>query len=219
MKIYIYGTVILMVVFVFTAGIHANFIKFPVTKNIHNVYVADFNKDNILVGFSDNIFIGKVNKEIETVDFAKAPVTKYSVDIISNIKGDFKGEVFVYQQGGYKNGILFVVEGGDQIVSGKAESYLLHPGYTYVFATVKNHILKGNLLLSHPNAIELISKDDNASYELLKKNSENNETVIKFKKAYINEEISKFHVDNENSFLSLPVEKQQELRSEAEKFK
>jgi len=62
------------------------------------IYATDNSK---LVGFADNVFIGKVIAQTgnETDDF---PQTQFSVKVLENIKGNLDGTVTVNQIGSYE---------------------------------------------------------------------------------------------------------------------
>lgn len=90
---------------------------------IHPSYPANYDDNAILVGASHNVFVGKVIAQVGTKDFVGNPATQFSVEIITHIKGDLKDTVVVNQEGGYRNGVLYLMEesGG-----------LLVPGSTYL---------------------------------------------------------------------------------------
>ncbi len=100
--------------------------------------------DRELVGFADNVFIGKVIAQTgnkantpppeagDTPGFS--PQTQFSVEVLENIKGNLSGIITVSQHGGYeeKNGVnRLVLMDGDK---------LLEPGKTHLFATRFNYI-------------------------------------------------------------------------------
>jgi hypothetical protein len=93
-------------------------------------YAANFIDDNILVGASHNIFVGKVIKQVGNKSRGFGPETQFSVEAIFNIKGSLQGAVTVNQEGGYdKNGVLYYVEDGIPLLqSGK--TYLLSTRYS-----------------------------------------------------------------------------------------
>ncbi|MFZ3382318.1 MAG: hypothetical protein WA144_00180 [Candidatus Methanoperedens sp.] len=107
---------------------------------------AGFNvtDDRELVGFADNVFIGKVIAQTgnkantpppEAGDVPGfSPQTQFSVEVVENIKGNLNGIIIVSQYGGYeeKNGVnRLVLMDGDN---------LLEPGKTHLFATRYNDI-------------------------------------------------------------------------------
>lgn len=133
-----------------------------ITKATHPVYAADFANDKILIGGSHNVFIGKVIEQAGTSTGAVGPETEFSVQVISNIKGNLQATVIVRQIGGYKDGVLYMVEGGPQEgdVVGPANDgsdYMLQPGNTYLFATRYNADHNWHTLNSFSTARETIS--------------------------------------------------------------
>lgn len=78
-----------------------------------------------LVGFSDNVFIGKVMKQDGEKSLSGYPETQFNVEVIENIKGELTGTVKVNQQGGYSWNKLILFDNDPLLVEGK----------TYLFAT------------------------------------------------------------------------------------
>jgi hypothetical protein len=78
--------------------------------------------------------------------------------VIDNIKGNLHGNVTVDQQGGYKDGVLYVVDGDTLSSSTPALDYMLHPGWTYLFATRYNKDQKWYTLNPYPTASMWISR-------------------------------------------------------------
>lgn len=81
-----------------------------------------------LVGFSDNVFIGTVDKPVGTKSLDGFPVTQFKVVVNYNIKGNIDGSVIVNQQGEHKWNKITLYEGDE----------LLKEGKTYFFATIYN---------------------------------------------------------------------------------
>src|SRR5258707_718270 len=88
----------------------------PIVK-MHALLAIPLADDRVLMGASHNVFIGKVISQIGTraVDLGHGnmiPVSQFSVEPISNIKGNLQGTVTVEQSGGYQDGVLLVNEDG-----------------------------------------------------------------------------------------------------------
>ncbi|ESU33944.1 hypothetical protein G3A_03875 [Bacillus sp. 17376] len=81
-----------------------------------------------LVGWADNVFVGKVVEMSGTSDKYGMLETQFKVEVAENIKGELQGEVTVNQQGGYEGESLILVE-NDQ---------LLEEGESYLFVSGKN---------------------------------------------------------------------------------
>lgn len=92
-------------------GLYTNTLKLPITHKILLQHAADFSDDRILMGSSHNVFVAKVIKQTGNEPQTSAPSTQFAVEIIENIKGDLEGSVTVDQLGGYKDGVLYLVQG------------------------------------------------------------------------------------------------------------
>jgi hypothetical protein len=97
----------------------------PVISSIEYNHAFDVSDIRRLVGWSDNVFIGKVKEQVGTKSKDGIPETQFKVEVSDNIKGNFEGTVIVNQQGGYKENELILIE-GDQ---------LLKEGQSYLFVT------------------------------------------------------------------------------------
>ncbi|MFO7296390.1 MAG: hypothetical protein C0P72_010255 [Clostridia bacterium] len=94
---------------------------------IRATFVTDFKDPRKLVGYSDNVFVGRVIEQTGVIERAGTPETQFKVEVLENIKGKLEGTVIVNQQGGYdrETGRLYLMEGDT----------LLQPGKMYLFAT------------------------------------------------------------------------------------
>ena len=174
-------------------------------------YSADFSNDKILVGASQNIFVGKVVQEKSTKELGFGPETQFEVQVFSNIKGNLSGNVVVDQQGGYENGVLYVVgdndESGDAVSpSSSANSHLLQPGSTYLFATRYNQQQNWYTLNSYPTASKLLSSNSTLSLGDLQALALTDPRVKQLQAAYPNEVLLSAdlaHGNTMNSYQSL----------------
>jgi hypothetical protein len=167
------------------------------------IYPADFSKDNILLGVSHNVFIGKVLAQTGNKETQIGPRTQYTVEVVSNIKGDLKDIVTVDLFGGEQNGKLVTVEGIHE------EDYFLKEGTTYLFATRYDEQENWYTLIAHPNARKELSNDPTLGNAELETLADQDEKVKTFKAAYSNEVLLEADVANNNtrnSFQSLPPE-------------
>lgn len=186
-------------IFIFGIAVHKNIIKFPIQKTIEVQYAADFSDDKIFMGASHHVFVGKVIKEAGTKDAGMDPETQFEVEVIHNIKGNLQGNVIVEQAGGYINGVLYLVHGGDVVLPQESANRvpnadsLFVPGSTYLFATRYNKEEDWHTSLSHPNAKKLISANKNLTFEQLKLLAEKDVRVIQLKEAYKSE--TPFEID------------------------
>jgi len=97
----------------------------PVVRTIDTDSVIDTSDPRKVVGFSDNVFLGKVVKKISTKNLSHYPETQFEVQVLDNIKGEVKGAIKVNQAGGLEGDELFLMEGDKQLIEGN----------TYLFAT------------------------------------------------------------------------------------
>lgn len=87
-----------------------------------------------LVRASDNVFTGRVLKEVDNIPSAKnsapLPTTEFAVEVEKNIKGSFSGTVIVSQAGGCdpKYGRIAIINNDP----------LLKPGQEALFATTED---------------------------------------------------------------------------------
>ncbi|MFA6494198.1 MAG: hypothetical protein WCT49_04065, partial [Candidatus Paceibacterota bacterium] len=77
-------------------------------------YVDDVFSDIGMVGFGQNVFVGKVISQIGNKSDRpwRGAEGQFDVKVIYNIKGKLDGNVIVDQVGGMKNGVFHMVSGG-----------------------------------------------------------------------------------------------------------
>ncbi|WP_052342743.1 hypothetical protein [Bacillus sp. EB01] len=97
----------------------------PLISTIEYSHAFDVSDTRKLVGWADNVFIGKVIKQSGTKSIDGIPETQFKVEVSENIKGSLDETVIVNQQGGYSEDQLILVE-NDQ---------LLQEGKQYLFVT------------------------------------------------------------------------------------
>jgi len=211
---------VLLTVLFFTASVqvvsirtHAVLGENPGRVLIHPSYVADFSDDNTLVGASHNVFVGKVIAVDGQEENYGIPGTKYTVEVIENIKGTLKKEVAVLQDGGYKDGVLYAIEDGGEP---------LKIGSTYVLAT-RDNTEKGWLRLnSHTNASKLLSEDARLSAQEALEIADRDVRVKELKIAYPREVLLKAdegHNNTKNSFARLSLEEKANAKARSEAAK
>ena len=98
---------VLSIIILTGIGIYTSVIKLPIViKSGSPMYAFDVGNTDLLVANSTNVFVGKVIKKTGNKSITgSVPFTQFSVEVISNIKGDIGGVVTVNQIGGYRNGI------------------------------------------------------------------------------------------------------------------
>jgi len=166
---------------------------------VHPQYAADFSDDKVLVGASHNIFVGKVVRRIGNRERGVGPETQFEVEVAYNVKGNLRGVVTVNQQGGYKDGTLYVVANGNVSSPAKdARGYLLQLGSTYLFATRYNKQENWHTMNSYPGASKLLHDDPSASIDSLREFFAGDQRVNQLKTAYSNEILLEADIVNDN---------------------
>jgi hypothetical protein len=156
-------------------------------KKIMPQYAADFSNDAVLVGAAHNIFVGKVIRQVGNEERGIGPETQYEVQVIDNIKGNLQGTVVVDQQGGYKDGSLYIISDDYPLTRQTKDAYLLKLGYTYLLATRYNDKKDWYTLNSYPTANKVLSQDALVGETQLKSISEADSRVQALKTAYQHE--------------------------------
>lgn len=183
---------------------------------MHPQYVADFADDKVLVGASHNVFVGKVIAQSGTKQLGATPETQFSVEIIRNVKGELQGVVTVNQQGGYKDGVLYITESGDVSAPGKGERYMLQNGSTYLFATRYNESENWHTLNTFPTARKFLSADQGLSQEQLATVAVSDARVRQLYAAYPDEVLLEADIKAKNilnSFESLSFDEKQAVHN------
>ena len=98
------------------------------TYTSHAHAVTDLSDDRNLVGFSHNVFLGRVVENLGQTEERGWPETQFRINVLEILKGTVSGEVTVNQQGGYweSNSSRYRIEG---------DPNLLESGKIYLFAT------------------------------------------------------------------------------------
>lgn len=123
------------------------------TPNAEAVYFFDVKDKRKLVGFAEQVFLGRVVEKVgseskETTNPGTViPQTQFSVDVLKVLKGEISGEIIVNQQGGYdpEDESTVLMEGDP----------LLKPGNTYLFTT-KRDSQKGWLSIVAPGYADIM---------------------------------------------------------------
>lgn len=92
-------------------------------------HAFDVTDDRMLVGFADNVFVGRVAEKVGAEGSASSgiPYTLFSVEVLENVKGNLDGAITVAQEGGYDPaaGCVMLMDGDP----------LLKPGQEVLFVT------------------------------------------------------------------------------------
>ena len=99
----------------------------PVIKTVEYSNTFDVSNPNMLVGWADSVFIGKVVEQSGTKALDSIPETQFKVEVVDSIKGELTGTIIVNQQGGYDGNELILVENDSLLTKGK--SYLFVTKY------------------------------------------------------------------------------------------
>lgn len=135
----------------------------PIIKTIENSSAFDLSDTPQLVGWADNVFIGKVLVQDGTKSLDGIPETQFKVEVTDNIKSELEGTVIINQQGGYKEHELILVE-NDQLLK-EGQSYLFVTKYleeenwhtlvpVYGDILINNVDVKENLIKKYKTAYE-----------------------------------------------------------------
>ena len=184
-----------------------------IPPHIELIYPANLENNNILVGASHNVFVGKVTGETGNKETQIGPRTQYSVQVIENIKGELSDIVTLDMLGGYEDGKLVAIEGftnGD---------FLLQEGTTYLFATRYNADENWHTIVGHPNGKKLLTKDTGLSDTDIIAIARQDTKYKAWEKAYAEEVLINADVANNNtlnSFQSLPSEQKAAAQARAD---
>lgn len=116
---------VLAFIFLSPSNVHEIIPGQPNVKTVIQSNAFDTSNPRKLVGFSDNVFVGKVIEQIGSESLNGFPETQFKVEVLDNIKGVLNGTVKVNQQGGHKWNKIVLFEGDK----------LLEVGQTYLFIT------------------------------------------------------------------------------------
>jgi hypothetical protein len=178
--------------------IHTNTIHLPFEQTIEVRLVDGLEDDRVLAGVAHVVFVGKVTKKISQTMGETGPLTQFDVQVIQNIKGELSESIVINQEGGYRNGILSIVE----------NQPLLQIGTTYILAARSDG--KGNYLaIPYPRAQIILTTDTTLSSAELTTLAATQTNVLAMEEAYRNE--IPFQIDIElgndiNSYTSTQTE-------------
>jgi len=176
------------IISVFGMGLYTNTIKLPITYEMQSQWTEDMATYEGTMVAADNVFVGKVIKQVGTQSLYEDPGTLFEVEIISNVKGDLQGTTIVCQRGGYKNGVLYRSTDDITIISDgpvkEKDNGLMKEGETYLFVTRYSPKENNYFVLASPKGTEILSKDKNLDKAALKSLYEKDERYIKLKEAY-----------------------------------
>lgn len=143
--------------------------------------IYDPTNDRQVVGAHQNVFTGKVVKDLGSTAYDAVPQNQYAIEVVYNIKGDLKGVVTVSQIGSFKEDGSFVSldEEGQQVT--------LNVGTTYVFATRYNTDMNWHVLSPHSSGIHVLSKDASLSSSQMLQLSRQDQRVAELEAAYKDE--------------------------------
>ena len=174
----------------FGMGLYTNTIKLPITNETYPQWTEDISSYEGTMRVADNVFVGKVTKQVGTRARYENPETQFEVEVIDNIKGNLQGTTIVSQEGGYKNGVLYRSSGDITVASDGSvkdkENGLMKEGETYLFVTMYSKMGNWYDILDHPYGTKLLSKDKNLDKSAIKTLYEKDERFINLKQAYDN---------------------------------
>lgn len=138
----------------------------PVNQEVQNIsasYAFDVTDQKQLVGWADNVFIGRVKETKGTSNEDGFLETQFEVEVAENIKGELNGNITVNQQGGYEGNKLLLVE-NDQLLK-EGESYLFVSRYNKKHGWHTIVPAYGDILIENETHKEEIISIYKAAYE------------------------------------------------------
>lgn len=178
-------------------ALHENIIKLPITKKIEAQYIAGLDDDRKMVGISDNVFIGRVIKKGRNKIVDNTPSTEFQVEVLYNIKGELRGEFTVSQEGGYENGILYVLNAGDVIhPDDGSDDWFLNTDDLYLFYTSYDPKDQTHWAIFHPNATKKLKWEKNLTDDAIKSEAQQDQRIKELEEAYKNEILNETDVEN-----------------------
>jgi len=136
----------------------------PVIRTVQTSHAFDVTDPQRLVGWADNVFIGKVIKMSGTSEERGMLETQFKVEVAESIKGELQGEVTVNQQGGYEGKKLILVENDQLLKEGESYLFISRKNEEHDFHTVVP--VYGDILInSEAHKEELLTKYEMAYQE------------------------------------------------------
>jgi len=136
----------------------------PVIRTVQTSHAFDVTDPQRLVGWADNVFIGKVIKMSGTSEERGMLETQFKVEVAESIKGELQGEVTVNQQGGYEGKKLILVENDQLLKEGESYLFISRKNEEHDFHTVVP--VYGDILInSEAHKEELLTKYEKAYQE------------------------------------------------------
>ncbi len=129
-------------------------------------------KDDVLLGDSHNAFVGKVIDKVwsGTLPYSRTASSRYTVNVIYNIKGHLAGDVIVNQF--------------------EFDTPFLKVGSTYVFVARYERTDNTYLIVYYPHQYQLISDDSSLTAPELTTQARKNDRVKALETAYPNEHLA-----------------------------
>jgi len=161
---------------------------------VHSAYIADFDDDRVLVGYAQNVFVGKVIQYTGSAPRNGVPHKQLEVSVVHNIKGEAQGVVTVD-------------------VENSSEVEELIPGATYLLAA--RHIPTISPFYhigAHPAFRSNISRDAGLTPQDLAELAKKDERVRHLLEAYPNEVLRDRDIEKGytlNAFKTLSEEQRQ----------
>lgn len=164
----------------------------------------DPSSDPALLGASHNVFIARIVKSGDIVNYPLGPSQQYIVEVVDNIKGDLQGTVTVEQEGYMSNGMFQPVEDGGTP---------LESGSTYLLATRYNAPVNAYTLIASKYASPKLDESKSLDADM---------NVKELKAAYVDEKLLEADIAHDNtlnSFQSLPPDKKATAQARADEAK
>lgn len=128
----------------------------PQNQIIETDYIIDILNAEAVVDFADNVFVGKVKEQLDTIK-NHYPETKFKIKVLENIKGELNETELINQIGGYDGKVLVLMENDE----------LIKEDYTYLFATISDEENDTKTII--PIGGSIMIENDKEMKEIIKK--------------------------------------------------
>ena len=152
---------VVLVILVMGVGIYAGVLialdREPIISEVHASYIIDMYDLDVITGFVDHVFVGRVVRNAGTVSIDGSPFTNYEVEVLEVIKGDLMPGVVVPVEkwgGPILHWLVFLLNRGRIPYLVRENDSLPQTDNIYVFRASTGE--DGSMLLAGPNSNNLL---------------------------------------------------------------